>query len=195
MQLKSELEEARRRLETLEKIVSSERKAKMAAVEHAAKVAAAAEALASAELSDSAELSGSASPSRDGRDADALKSKSVKQLALEAKTASDTAAAETAEDALMSPSTRGDDDAAALLSMRTKTEVQMHAAERALAKATAGRFEREKRLADERAKWERVLTVANAEAAKAAASAAAREADLRRMFDAQAARARRFDRN
>ena len=101
--LKSQLDSARKHLARLEKVVASERKAKMVAVEHAAKVAAAAEALAEFELGP--EVGGSP-----GSAAAPGKQKSVKQLVAETNAASSAKAADSAEDALMSPSTRAEDD-------------------------------------------------------------------------------------
>jgi len=50
------------------------------------------------------------------------------------------------------------------------------------------RVESDKKAEEERLKWERVLSVANAEALKAAEAAAQRETDLREMFAKQKGR-------
>jgi hypothetical protein len=154
--LKQQLETAQARLAMYEKVVASERRAKMASVEHAAKLAKAAEALAFGED----ELFG-ASPQLSPR---------------------------FTETPLESPSTRDGDDAAALASMREKERAQYEKAEAAIAKATASRVESDKKAEEERLKWERVLSVANAEALKAAEAAAQRETDLREMFAKQKGR-------
>jgi hypothetical protein len=113
--LKSSLNEARDKLARYERVVKSERRAKMAAVEHAAKLAAAAEALADLERGD------------DGDDVEQNDSLSSPRIAARA--------ADLAFDALMSPSSRDGDDAAALASMREKERAQYEKAEAALARA------------------------------------------------------------
>ena len=121
-------------------MVKSERRAKMAAVERAAKLAAAAEALADEKETSTEEI--------ETRVSSAL-----------------------ARDASRSPSARDGDDAAALASMREKERAQFAAAEAALARARASRAARDALLAEERAKWARVLEVARSESGKAAAEA------------------------
>jgi hypothetical protein len=166
--LKSSLNEARDKLARYERVVKSERRAKMAAVEHAAKLAAAAEALADLERGD------------DGDDVEQNDSLSSPRIAARA--------ADLAFDALMSPSSRDGDDAAALASMREKERAQYEKAEAALARARGARRARDKLLLEERAKWTRVLEVAKAESGKAHEEAERREASLREMFAKQKAR-------
>ena len=148
VQLKFQLEEARRRMKSLEErqatlltVVERERAAKLRAIEQAAGVAAAAETLAE---------------SAPGADPHAL-----------SKTAKD-AAADTYEDAMFSPSTRDADAGVALDAMDAKAKAQLDKADAALARLTREKFAAERRMADERAAWETALAAAHAREAELA---------------------------
>ena len=157
VQLKFQLEEARRRMKSLEErqatlltVVERERAAKLRAIEQAAGVAAAAETLAE---------------SAPGADPHAL-----------SKTAKD-AAADTYEDAMFSPSTRDTDAGVALDAMDAKAKAQLDKADAALARLTREKFEAEGvRMADERAAWETALG-GGAPRARGGAGGAARQAE------------------
>ena len=148
VQLKFQLEEARRQMKSLEErqatlltVVERERAAKLRAIEQAAGVAAAAESLASAAA---------------GADPAQVK-----------KTAKD-AAADTYEDAMFSPSTRDADAGAALQSMDAKAKAQLDKADAALVRLTQEKFAAEKHVADERAGWEAALAAAHVREAELA---------------------------
>jgi hypothetical protein len=148
VQLKFQLEEARRQMKSLEErqatlltVVERERAAKLRAIEQAAGVAAAAESLASAAA---------------GADPAEVK-----------KTAKD-AAADTYEDAMFSPSTRDADAGAALQSMDAKAKAQLDKADAALVRLTQEKFAAEKHVADERAGWEAALAAAHVREAELA---------------------------
>jgi len=148
VQLKFQLEEARRKMKSLEErqatlltVVERERAAKLRAIEQAAGVAAAAETLAE---------------SAPGADPQTL-----------TKTAKD-AAADTYEDAMFSPSTRDADAGVALDAMDAKAKAQLDKADAALARLTQEKFAAERRMADERAAWESALAAAHAREAELA---------------------------